>query len=84
MTLKAPDAQSLFADLMRSQNGETIIDLFNPIHDAVFKFKNIGDEDVKELGDLLAQISGDTLFNEFIIKFFTFLCYVINFIYPFI
>ena len=70
MSLKANNVQSPFTDLMEHQNGETILDLFNTIHDAIFKFKNINDDDAKELSELVSKYSGDHLFNSFLTKFF--------------
>lgn len=71
MALKAANAQSsAFHDLMSNQNGSTIQDFLNPVHDAVFKFKNIDESDKTELANLLNQYSGDHLFNEFVVKFF--------------
>ena len=70
MTLNANNVQSPFADLMEHQNGETILDLFNTVHDAIFKFKNINNDDIKELTELISKFSGDHLFNSFITKFF--------------
>ena len=59
-----------FTNLMRHQNGENIQDFLNPVHDAIFKFKNINEADQQELQQLLDQVSGDKLFNEFVVKFF--------------
>ena len=70
MTPNAAAAQNPFQNLMAHQNGSNIQDFMNPIHDAVFKFKNITDEDKRELKDLLNIVSGDHLFNEFVCKFF--------------
>lgn len=70
MSLKANNVQSPFTDLMEHQNGETILDMFNTIHDAIFKFKNINDDDTKELSELVSKYSGDHLFNSFLTKFF--------------
>ena len=70
MTLNPADAQNRFVDLMRNQNGSTIQDFLNPVHDALFKFKNITQEDQTELANLLDSICGDRLFNEFVCKFF--------------
>ena len=70
MTPNAAAAQNPFQNLMAHQNGSNIQDFMNPIHDAVFKFKNINDDDKRELKDLLNIVSGDHLFNEFVCKFF--------------
>lgn len=59
-----------FLNLMAHQSGSNIQDFLNQIHDAIFKFKNINEADQTELKTLLSTISGDHLFNEFVLKFF--------------
>ena len=70
MTPNAAATQNPFQNLMAHQNGSNIQDFMNPIHDAIFKFKNITEDDQRELKQLLSKVSGDHLFNEFVSKFF--------------
>ena len=61
-----PDAQQTpFQSMMEHQNGSNIQDFLNPIHDAIFKFKNITEKDQEELSKLLQESCGDHIFNEF-------------------